>query len=971
MTRQLIYILFSVLCLLPGYGMGQQVPTRNYTMRDGLSHANVFRIMQDERGFMVFSTSYGVSVFDSKVFHNYTRREGLPHNAVLSAASYNPYEQVLCTYGGGLALKTDSGVVKFPLKGGEMPSNVLCAAYHAGKLWLIGQHTTYRLYCIDSGFSRLIDMPDGKGGQVVFLKIVQQGADLLIAAADGLYKVSSSGITRIYPSLVSGLVIDVQYGHDGSVWVAKRDKLLWIRDGRLIHQYPFTGESSITDLLTDKDGNIWIGTLGEGLYCYCVQYAQIMHFATMLNMPKAIINDMYEDREGSLWIATHGKGVYRIDGMDVLNYVPERRKMNAYCLALAPLNEQEVVTGSIGTLSIYDGFYLRPMPSVHLKPDEYIYFIKRRGKELLIGTPYMLLAKSAFPPYAERIITYKGRPTSCISYFEDSRGRQWAGAFGQLYQVVDDTLVLQPLAEANRINAIGEDAEHRLWFGTDSGLLLSDGHTFQRQSVGGLPADTRVNSLYKDRHNRFWCATSEGLLLLQGRTIQRFSTNDGLTQDKCNAIAEDSAGAIWVGTINGISRIDPDALRARDYQPQIYPNEVLSLLPSGSTLMVGLVDGMSVMRNPVFGLQQPPPLYITTIRTGTRNLPITNTLHLPHWDNKLQIDFIAVSYRNAELMAYRYKLDGLDKEWHYTSGNSIVLSALPHGNFKFLLSARQNSGDWSNPISLGISVATPFWKTWWAILIAALLAFATLFWIARWIALRRERSKRQELTNYNKIAYLKQQALSALINPHFIFNCMNSIQHYLNRHDNDAANDYLADFAALIRLTMEGSQQAFISLEEEIARLRIYLRLEQLRFGESLSYEFIIDPAINPMRIRIPNMILQPYIENAILHGIVPKRAPGLVSIQIVQAGLDELEITIEDDGVGITPVKAEERLHSPLGMKLTEERLELLRELLHQRYQINVSNRIDGKAGTVVKLRLPMAPDEVLLRSKEQLLNQ
>src|SRR5690606_34772303 len=141
-------------------------------------------------------------------------------------------------------------------------------------------------------------------------------------------------------------------------------------------------------------------------------------------------------------------------------------------------------------------------------------------------------------------------------------------------------------------------------------------------------------------------------------------------------------------------------------------------------------------------------------------------------------------------------------------------------------------------------------------------------------------------------------ALSALINPHFIFNCLNSVQYYLNKNQNNLANEYLADFAKLIRLTMEQSQETFITLQEETERLELYLSLEKLRLQEKLSWKLTVDPALDKLNVKIPNMILQPYVENAIWHGIMPKKTGGSITLSINKQSESELKIMIEDDGV-------------------------------------------------------------------------
>jgi len=255
----------------------------------------------------------------------------------------------------------------------------------------------------------------------------------------------------------------------------------------------------------------------------------------------------------------------------------------------------------------------------------------------------------------------------------------------------------------------------------------------------------------------------------------------------------------------------------------------------------------------------------------------------------------------------------------------------------------------------------------WFLLLMAIVLVTLIYYTVQWIILRKEKKKREQLQLNNKITYLKQQALSALINPHFIFNCMNSIQHYLNKRNNEMANTYLADFASLIRLTMEDAQEGFITLSKEIKRLRLYLSLEQLRFGEDLQYDINIDSTIRADEVKVPNMILQPYLENAIWHGIMPNYGKGKIELAFKKISDGEILITIQDNGIGYSVSKKKETGdRKRYGMTLTEERLELLKKLLGQHYKVTIRDVYSDSrvSGTKVEIIIPSAPKEELLNN-------
>jgi len=208
----------------------------------------------------------------------------------------------------------------------------------------------------------------------------------------------------------------------------------------------------------------------------------------------------------------------------------------------------------------------------------------------------------------------------------------------------------------------------------------------------------------------------------------------------------------------------------------------------------------------------------------------------------------------------------------------------------------------------------------------------------------------------NKILMLEQRALQAMMNPHFVFNVMNSIQHYINTKDTGSANKVLTGFARLIRKNLEICTKSYISVEEEIEYLELYLSLEKKRFGGKLNYEIKVDPAIDRDETLIPSMILQPYIENAIWHGIMPKEDGGTIGIVIGLKAENTLLIEVKDDGVGIdNSLKDKKGEHVSKGMSLTKERVNLLNQVASNSIQIDIKQ--DGISGTLVSIEVPFNP--------------
>ncbi|MHB1178867.1 MAG: sensor histidine kinase [Daejeonella sp.] len=219
--------------------------------------------------------------------------------------------------------------------------------------------------------------------------------------------------------------------------------------------------------------------------------------------------------------------------------------------------------------------------------------------------------------------------------------------------------------------------------------------------------------------------------------------------------------------------------------------------------------------------------------------------------------------------------------------------------------------------------------------------------------LRAKNRRQKEVVIENNIAALEQKALQAMMNPHFVFNIMNSIQHFINQADLKAANQILAGFARLARKHLEICMNSTISVQEELEYLQNYLYLEKIRCSDKMEYEITIEEEIDSDEIFIPSMLIQPFIENAIWHGIMPKDEGGLIKIKFELIESD-LSISILDNGVGISNSKPNNKAeHISRGMTLIRERVRLLNKLNKNR--ISIDQKQSEVCGTEVLIKIPI----------------
>ncbi len=225
-----------------------------------------------------------------------------------------------------------------------------------------------------------------------------------------------------------------------------------------------------------------------------------------------------------------------------------------------------------------------------------------------------------------------------------------------------------------------------------------------------------------------------------------------------------------------------------------------------------------------------------------------------------------------------------------------------------------------------------------------------------------EQRKIQLETEYDKkLTEIELKAIRAQINPHFIFNCLNSIQLFVMQRDYEYAQKYLSDFSYLIRKTLDFSRRNFISLADEITYLNTYLGLEKMRFENRMEYEIVVDPEIATAELEIPAMLLQPYVENAVKHGMTnPQQPIGQLSIRFTQIAADMLECIIADNGIGIARSRSLRTLpkhHQSSGMEISQNRAELLNKMYNTEIHIEIidlSAQDETESGTVVKILIP-----------------
>ena len=355
-------------------------------------------------------------------------------------------------------------------------------------------------------------------------------------------------------------------------------------------------------------------------------------------------------------------------------------------------------------------------------------------------------------------------------------------------------------------------------------------------------------------------------------------------------------------------------------------------------------------------------LLVTGINVSGKLLPAdTNDFVLKHVDNSIIFQFVGISYKSAGKIIYQYRMLGLDTTWRTTSDLALNYPSLSSGSYELQLKAINKFDVQSNLVSVRFTISKTLWEENWSRALL-LVVFGYILWavINRRVKLiqKRERERSDTVT---KIVELEQMALKSQMNPHFIFNCLNSIQHYVIDKDIIGANDFIAKFSRLIRLTLDNSSKTYINLDDEINYLVIYMELEQQRFENKFSFE-IKTESISKQEYFIPPMILQPYIENAIRHGVRYRSDDlGKIIIRILR-NENYLVVNISDNGIG-RKLSQEYKSKSPIeyqskGMELTAKRIEMFNKTHSPAIQIlinDLENEQHEASGTEVIISFPL----------------
>jgi ligand-binding sensor domain-containing protein len=479
-----------------------------------------------------------------------------------------------------------------------------------------------------------------------------------------------------------------------------------------------------------------------------------------------------------------------------------------------------------------------------------------------------------------------------------------------------------------------------------------------------LLAKDKVGNIYASSYNGITVFSVDG-------KIKKIDEQSGLTDLRVETAIGDDSGYVWMTNTGTLIRYDPIKNHFDYFNEQHGINKTgFVITPACKTetgeLIFGLNRGIVIVNpNQVNSRQQPVRFSIYRVNTDNTiefSSP-SSTVSLPY--NNAKINF---SYLNSDLISsgrlfYRYKMDGIDTAWSTPTRNHLIAYNLRPGKYRFQMQASYNETNWIDfPNTVSINVAAPFWQQWWFYVLIGLITVSVTAIVYKFI--QSSKTQKRKLEELNRMMNESRlMAIRSQMNPHFIFNSLNAIQESIVMQDFDTAYQYLSKFSKLLRQVLNNSEKNFIPLKDEIEVNQLYLELESLRFKRSFSYSLSVEENIDTETLRFPSLLLQPFIENAIWHGLMHKQGEKKLDISFCLQN-NHLECIIEDNGIGrersaeIKRNKLGSQYFESKGTQLSGQRIQLLNETGHPKASIQIDDlkKETGEAeGTRVILKLPL----------------
>jgi ligand-binding sensor domain-containing protein len=968
-------------------GSAQNVNIRRFNMADGLAHDICYQVTQSSDGFLWIGTDAGLSRFDGKYFKNYTIQDGLSSPYVIYPTEGLGGAMWLGTHKKGINYLRDGKIREIPIPNWQMHDPMVITTEDGGEVVFSdkGMYCTicddlsagnncrrYQFFLKDQEL-QMLESGNKKKQATRPVKLQHfvpfKNAIFLVTKAGVFQMKKKDSNWLIEPYYLEKGISRIAPQQDGSLYFVKEDQLFFLdptkqvrslsitfpnpatifplgdylvlgggpkrnqlklyhsKDGRLLKDLAaeMGVETEISSVIFDQDQNLWIGTNGSGLFC--LSFSPFQNFTLESGLDNTNVLFLEQTTDGTIWLGGNN-GIFTFDEEVIRPFpIPQSPQLsrsnvqrivaiddNRLFFRVSGLPISKIENREVVSCEIPGGF------TKSFFPDEdrrHLYFYR---KPFIYRTQDCIDEEEVFDIGILHRKFDRVPGNSMLLHPIDQTGNIWWNQSDTLFCIQKDSICI---FDKHRdfpsafLNMIRQGPEGKWWLGSIDGafyLQQEDGGGFE---VSPLLVEGNVKDIVFDKNGAAWLGTEEGLVRYDpsSEQLNKYSAESGLAGNRVHDLLLTKEGIMWVATNGGVSRFIVEELSWKNKSSRVFLEECyLNNVP----------------------VQRAMPK-ILPFKTSIRLL--FTSLHLPFTQN----------------IQFEWRLRDSDP-WTPNDSRSLFLSELRPENYRLQVRARSSDSDWSEPLELPFEIAPPWWQLWWVRLIAGALLIGLIWGVFRF----QMRRLREKDALEQKLLELELNALQSQMNPHFLFNALNAIQYFIFKKDQLTANRYISKFSRLMRLFLESSNSSITLLEDEVELLELYIELEQLRLKHKFDYSVQVIPPLASSGTRIYSTFLQPFVENAINHGIRHKEGKGQLDIRFEQHPKG-VKCIIEDDGIGRRQAKEladrSNKSYESRGMQLIADRVEVIEQLNERKIEIQIVDLLDENqqsAGTRVEIVLP-----------------
>ncbi|MFT3793110.1 sensor histidine kinase [Flavobacterium sp.] len=961
---------FVPLLLLCQFVLGQQLQFENLGQQLHLPSQETYNIMQDGKGYIWFSTEQGFCRYDGVNLKVFDRKNGLPEGAVYSVAE-NPKGRLWLATSKGRILICENGILReapFSKALAEMlePMGTVHALHFIGDQLYI--NFISQTFVANLKTNRVTEIPKKLSMSFSLLKNGSQFIPLSALHSADFKTVRATENDPLTLNINDGKTVEtikvprntlVPYprnicsnpGQYGAFSMAN-----WIVSHKNKNYHFREMPQRILSVHVDRDGGLWVGTLKEGLYYFP---NGDLSEPPIISLGDYSITGILEDAEKNIWCTSLEKGLFLCKNKNVVNYfnIPDLARPADMLKAIGP---KVYASRGIQMFTFENGLPVQQAVKYYSK-ESLSDIVEFKGNLYLCGQEIIGRTNNNFHP-----ITIIPKANSIymgaikMEPVDDELYLTFPGAVGRIDHGFVNPLVRIP----SRSRCLKSYAKDKFLVGCSEGLYDVN---LKDSIVTKIPGIIHIVTQILQTGNVFWITTKGGgLYRYDGKTATSMNRQLQIPSLMVfDAVAYKND--IWLGTNEGLVKLSPqkDSFKTDIFETAhgLPANEIYKMAVNGQRIFLSTVEGVCTFQPDVLTHNiHAPQIYLQSLWINDAKASVIKNRKLAYDQNSLRFIFDRLAFKGEPKLSVMLK--GRDKVFREQQGHEVILENLDPGPYQLVVYAVNSDGLKSaRPVVFDFEIGKPFWKELWFLLIVLLISLLILYGIIRKIT-QKVKAREAEKTRINKlIADSQLTALQAQMNPHFIFNAINSIQNYILKKQETEAYTYLAKFSKLIRLVLHNSQQQMLPLHEELETIKLYIELEQLRFSDSFDFECVISDEVDEFETMVPAMIIQPYLENAIWHGLMnlDGQRRGKISLRFAKEN-ELLRIEITDNGIGrqLSEQYRKENTHQPVAMKITEQRIMIVNQQYeNQQINVAVTDLFDSQglpSGTQVVLWLPLS---------------